>query len=321
MALVNERFVELFFKDRDPLGARIKLGQDDVPWRTIVGVVPDLHLGGAIGQLNPRHEGVYIPLSQNVINFMSLLVRTDTAAMGYTATIQDEVNRIDPALPLYWVRSLADQYALDTWFYRAFGTLFVAFGVAALAMATIGLYGVMSFAAGSRTREFGVRMALGAEPKAVLLLVLRQGLGQIVAGLAIGLGLAALLSQGLSILLLGVRPWDPAVFIVVVAGAGRGRHHRLAHSGTAGHPGRSGGRAASRLTPRNLTCTLDGSVSQRSFSQPWHRAWPPLRECSAEDPREPPGAAQGQPAWRRDRHDAESDAGARRAVSVLSRWS
>ena len=74
VAIVNERFAELFFKDRDPLGARIKLGADDVPWRTIVGVVPDLYLGGAIGAFNPQHEGVYIPLAQNVINFMSLVV-------------------------------------------------------------------------------------------------------------------------------------------------------------------------------------------------------------------------------------------------------
>ena len=194
----------------------IKLGQDEVPWRTIVGVVPDLYLGGAIGALNPRHEGVYIPLAQNVINFMSLVVRTNQAAMSYTATIQDEVHRIDRALPLYWVRSLADQYRLDTWFYRAFGTLFVAFGLAALAMATIGLYGVMSFSTGNRTREIGVRMALGAERRNVLLMILRQGAWQIAAGLALGLGLAALLSRGLGLLLFGVRPWDPAVFAAVV---------------------------------------------------------------------------------------------------------
>ena len=129
--------------------------------------------------------------------------------MSHTATIQDEVHRIDPALPLYWVRSLADQYALDTWFYRAFGTLFVAFGLAALAMATIGLYGVMSFSTGNRTREIGVRMALGAERRSVLLMILRQGAWQIAVGLALGLGLAALLSRGLGILLFGVRPWDP----------------------------------------------------------------------------------------------------------------
>jgi predicted permease len=223
VAIVNERFASLFFADRDPLGARIRLGQDDAPWRTIVGVVPDLYLGGAVGAVNPRHEGVYIPLAQNVINFMSLAVRTEQAATTYTATIQDEVNQIDAALPLYWVRSLSDQYALDTWFYRAFGTLFVAFGLAALAMATIGLYGIMSFAAGNRTREIGVRMALGAEGRSVMMLVLRQGTWQLAAGLVLGLVLAGLLSQGLGILLFGVRPWDPAIFLAVVvtlAGAG-----------------------------------------------------------------------------------------------------
>jgi putative ABC transport system permease protein len=216
VAIVNERFVELHFKDREPLGARIKLGADDGPWRTIVGVVPNLYLGGAIGALDPRHEGVYIPLTQNVINFMSLVVRTEQAAMSYTATIQDEVHRLDRALPLYWVRSLADQYAIDTSFYRIFGTLFVAFGLAALAMATIGLYGVMSFSAGNRTREIGVRMALGAERRTVLMMILGQGVWQIAAGLAIGLALAALLSRALGLLLFGVRPWDPAVFAVVV---------------------------------------------------------------------------------------------------------
>jgi predicted permease len=216
VALVNERFAELLMPGRDPLGARIKLGQGDVPWRRIVGVVPDLHIGGAIGAVNPRNEGVYVPLSQNVINFMSLVVRTEQAPMSYTATIQGVVNEIDAALPLYWVRSLSDQYALDTWFFRAFGALFVAFGVAALAMASIGLYGIMSFSAGNRTREIGVRMALGAGAAEVLTLILRQGAWQLAAGLTLGLVFAALLSQGLGILLFGVEPWDPAIFAAVI---------------------------------------------------------------------------------------------------------
>jgi len=216
VAIVNERFAQLLFPGRDPLGSRVKLGEDDAPWRTIVGIVPDLYLGGAIGANNPRDEGAYIPLAQNVINFMSLAVRTEQAPQSYAATIQDEVNQIDAALPLYWVRSLADQYALDTWFYRAFGALFVAFGLAALALATIGLYGIMSFSAGNRTREIGVRMALGADAREVMTLIVRQGAWQLAAGLALGLVFAALLSRGLSLLLFGVAPWDPAIFGSVV---------------------------------------------------------------------------------------------------------
>ena len=92
VAIVNERFVELNLSGEEPLGRRIKisrLGDDDEPWRTIVGVVPDLYLGGAIGPFDPRHEGVYIPLSQNVINFMSLFMRTEEAPMTFTSMVQD----------------------------------------------------------------------------------------------------------------------------------------------------------------------------------------------------------------------------------------
>jgi putative ABC transport system permease protein len=175
-----------------------------------------MHLGGVAGTINPRHEGVYIPLAQNVINFMSLLVRTAQAPMTYTAAIQHEVNTIDPTLPLYWVRSLEEQYRLDTSTIRALGALFTAFGFSALALATIGLYGVMSFSVGQRTREIGVRVALGAQARNVQMMVLRQGGMQAGAGLLLGLGLAALLSRSLRVLLFGAEPWDPMIFIAVV---------------------------------------------------------------------------------------------------------
>jgi putative ABC transport system permease protein len=220
VAVVNERFVQRFLGRGDPIGRQIKLGEDAGPWRTIVGVVPDMHLGGVIGQIETQGEGVYLPLDQNVINFMTLLVRTERDPMTYASAIQSEVNAIDPALPLYWVRSLEEQYRLDTWFFRAFGTLFMAFGFAALVLAVVGLYGMMSFSVGQRTREIGVRMALGAPADRILRLVLGQGSLQLAIGVLLGLSFAALLSRGLGILLFGVRPWDPAVFAVVIVTLG-----------------------------------------------------------------------------------------------------
>jgi putative ABC transport system permease protein len=216
VAVVNERFVSLFFPNEDPLGRRIKLGDENEPWLTIVGVVPDLHLGGAIGFVDPKNEGVYIPLSQNTINFMSIMMRTEEAPTTYTAMVQDRIQAIDPTLPIYWVRSLSEQYRLDTWFYRAFGTLFMSFGVAALILATIGLYGVMSFSAQNRTREIGIRMALGAGARSVLALILRFGAIQLGVGLLLGVALAAFLSRALGMLLVGVDPWDPAIFGIVL---------------------------------------------------------------------------------------------------------
>ena len=216
VAIVNQRFVQRFLGSGDPLGRRIRLGDDAAAWRTIVGVVPDMHLGGAFAQLEVHDEGVYVPLAQNVINFMSLIVRTERDPMTYASAIQTEINAVDPTLPLYWVRSLDQQYEMDTWFFRAFGTLFMAFGFAALALAIVGLYGVVSFSVSQRTREIGVRMALGAQARRILQLVLAQGGLQLAIGVMVGVGFAAILARALQAMLFGVNPWDPVVFALVV---------------------------------------------------------------------------------------------------------
>ena len=117
-------------------------------------------------------------------------------------------------------RALTDQYNLDTWAFRLFGTLFMAFGFTALALATIGLYGVMSFLASNRTREIGVRMALGAGARNVLMLILRQGAIQLAMGLTLGLGLALLLARALTLILFNVEPWDQTIFVTVTIALG-----------------------------------------------------------------------------------------------------
>ena len=164
----------------------------------------------------PQHEGVYVPLAQDVANFIYVFLRTAQDPMTLTSAVQASVGAIDPLLPLYWVRSLNEQYALFALFYEIFGTLFTAFGVAALLLATIGLYGVMSFSASTRTGEIGVRMALGAQRPNVLLLLLRRGALQLVIGLFLGLGLAGLLAQGLQAMLFNVNPWEDTVIVATV---------------------------------------------------------------------------------------------------------
>jgi putative ABC transport system permease protein len=130
---------------------------------------------------------------------------------------------VDENLPIYWVRTLKEAIAQNTWFYTVFGTLFVVFGGVALFLAAIGLYGVMSFAVSRRTKEVGVRMALGAERGDVLKLVLRQGLWQLAIGVVLGVGLGALLSRGLQEFLFEVGSLDPLTFVaiaIVLGGTG-----------------------------------------------------------------------------------------------------
>lgn len=130
---------------------------------------------------------------------------------------------MDKEVPVYWVQTMTDAIDQNTWFYSTFGTLFLVFGAVALFLSSVGLYGVMSFGVSRRTREVGIRMALGAEGKQVQALILRQSFGQIAIGLLFGLGIAAVLSRGMALLLFETEPWDPVIFgliSAVLAGSG-----------------------------------------------------------------------------------------------------
>jgi len=216
VAIVNERFAAKFFEGEDPIGRHIRAHQRDgeAPWITVVGVAPDMYVGGLE---NREPAGYYVPLAQNPPRFASLAVRAAGAPMTLTSAVRDEVAAVDADLPLYWVRTMRQTIDENNWHYQVFGSLFMAFGFAAMFLATVGLYGVMSFAVSRRTQEIGVRMALGASGRNVLRLVLRQGLWQIGIGLLIGIALAAGLSRLLTVLLFGVQPWDPGVFATVLA--------------------------------------------------------------------------------------------------------
>jgi predicted permease len=217
VVVVNHSFVRRHLDDGvEVLGRRLRFGGPDggEEWRTVVGIVPDLAMGGLT---DDEQDGTYVPLAQSDARFMTVAVRTAGDPLALADPVRREVQAIDPDLPLYFVDRLDGLIAQNNWFYSVFGTLFMAFGVAALFLATVGLYGVMAFSVSRRTHEVGIRLALGAEPGQVVRLIFRQGAWQLGVGLAAGLLLALALSRGIEMVLFRVEPWDPAIFLAVAA--------------------------------------------------------------------------------------------------------
>ena len=219
VAIINESFARVHFPDVDPLGRqmkRIRPGGRE-PWMTIVGVVPDLLMEG-IGNNGASPVGYYIPIAQSdVANGVRIAVRTRGEAASVTPQIRAAVASLDADLAIYEVNTMRWVIDRQTWFYRVFGTFFMVFGVCALLLAAVGLYGVMSFAVTQRTREMGVRSALGAQGSQLILLVMRKSVVQLAVGLVLGLALALLASGALQPVLYHVNPRDTAVFIAVTA--------------------------------------------------------------------------------------------------------
>ena len=217
VAIVNQSFAEKFYPEGSVIGKRVRQGDSETeePWRTIVGVVPDMYMQG-LSNTEEGPWGVYFPLDQYDIRFAYVALRSaGEDPMTLAAGARDDVMAVDQDIPLYWVQT--HQAAIDeqTWFFRIFGNLFMVFGFVALFLAAVGLYGVMSASVSNRTAEMGIRMAVGAQGRDVLRLVLKQGAVQVGIGMALGLALAALLSRGLALVLFQVEPWDPFVFALI----------------------------------------------------------------------------------------------------------
>ena len=218
VAIINHSFARQHFAGADPLGRRFKRirpGSKE-PWLTIVGVVPDLLMEG-IGNNNASAVGYYIPISQSdVANGVRIAVRTRSDPMAVASLVRSAVSALDPKLAVYQISTMRTVIERQTWFYMVFGTFFTAFGICALMLAAAGLYGVMSFAVTQRTREMGVRAALGAQSAQLIALVMRTSVVRLAIGLTLGLGLALLASGALQPVLYHVNPRDTAVFAGVV---------------------------------------------------------------------------------------------------------
>jgi putative ABC transport system permease protein len=212
-AIVNESFARRHFP-QGALGQQFALARGEYQqWRTIVGVVPDL----GMGQLDQGRvpESFYLALAQAPPSGLSILLDTSGDPLAVTGAVRRAILDIDPNLPVFNVNTV--QQALDQtgWPFRVFGTLFTSFGLSALFLATVGLYGVMAFSVSRRTQEIGVRMAMGARARDVLRMVLRQGVWQVAAGTLLGVGLGALLASALQLLFFNVSPYDPMTFVVI----------------------------------------------------------------------------------------------------------
>ncbi len=219
VAVVNQRFAERFFPGQTALGHQVRQGgpRSREPWRTIIGVVANAYMTDVVNE-EPNPDGIYLPLTQGEFHFSNkIALRTDGDPLTYTPLVRDVVESLNPNLPIAGPNTLAGDILLDKKLFEVFGRLFLLFGAAALFLASVGLYGVMSFSVSRRTKELGVRVALGAQETDVLRLVMRQGVVQLGVGLALGLALAAALSRAMSMAFFQVDPWDKSIFILIAA--------------------------------------------------------------------------------------------------------
>ena len=214
VAIVSESLARRFIPGEEPLGKRIKLGGRDStrPWLVIVGIVGDVHDSALESDARPC---VYVPYPQFPVSSMTLVVRGLSDPKPLISAIREEVWAIDKDQPVTAIKTM-DQFVADSISSRKFNAvLFGMFAGLALVLATVGVYGVISYSVSQRVQEIGIRMALGAEPSNVVRLVLGQGMVLVLTGVALGLGASMALTRVMTSLLFGVSSTDPATFVFV----------------------------------------------------------------------------------------------------------
>jgi putative ABC transport system permease protein len=221
VAVVNDAFVRSFFGGRDPLGQRVTFGSstDQPEWREIVGVVGDVHHNGLTKSPWPE---IYVPAAQLTPESwtifatlpISFVVRSPLPPESLFPAIKAAVHDVDPEQAVSRLRPISELVTDAVARYRFSMLLLTVFGCLALCLAAVGVYGVMAYSVSQRTRELGIRLALGARAASVRHLVLRRGLGMAAVGIGLGLGGALALTRLLASQLFGVSPTDPVIIAV-----------------------------------------------------------------------------------------------------------
>ncbi|MFN7994926.1 MAG: ABC transporter permease [Bryobacteraceae bacterium] len=219
IALINETAARTYWQGQNPIGKRLRvstfdLSQDKAPWRTIVGVVGDVYQYGLDAK---RSAQLYFPHAQLPTGDMTLVIRSAHNPSALEPGVQAAVQAFDKDQPLYDVATM-EQVMAESLSSRRFSlVLLAAFAALALALACVGVYGVVSYSVSQRTQEFGTRLALGAKPRDLLRLVIGQGMAVVSAGVIAGVVAAIVLTRFLASLLFEVRPTDLAAFGASIA--------------------------------------------------------------------------------------------------------
>jgi putative ABC transport system permease protein len=208
VAIIDETLARMYWPDGDAIGKRVET-TGDMQWMTIVGVVGGIKHGELGEKLQPH---IYGPLTQSPTVLVKLAIRTEGSPSSAVGAVRAAVSGLDPDIPMYSIRSMNEVIGRTLNSQRLMNLLLTSFSVLALLLAAVGIYGTMSLYVGSRKNEFGIRLALGAQPGVLLRLVLREGMLLIAIGIAIGVGGALLITRAMVSLLFEVSPTDPVVF-------------------------------------------------------------------------------------------------------------
>jgi predicted permease len=215
VVIISESIANRFFSGQDPIGRRLKWGmeQSGSPWLTIVGVVGEVKQG-ALDKVTMQHT--YTPMTAGSFNAMNLAVRTSTEPTGFASALQSAVWSLDRRLPVTQLKTM-EQIIDESKAPRRFTMiLMLIFAGTALLLASVGLYGVMAYTVTQRTREIGVRMAMGAERSDILKMVLQSGLSLTLIGIGLGTAGAFFVTRLLADFLFGVKPTDALTYAGVV---------------------------------------------------------------------------------------------------------